>query len=130
MLLLTPRLTPVPIIPRRISHPRHQTRSSNALPPHASFRINHTTGSTGRLDEFRVFFTKTGEGGFGIPVPPGVGSEEEIHFFEGALVGFRVEGPDDGDGEEVDGAEDVEDFFVDAFEHCGEKEDLWFGLVG
>lgn len=40
------------------------------------------------------------------------------------MVGFRVEGPDDGDGEEVYGAEDVEDFFVDVFEHCGEEEDL------
>ena len=40
------------------------------------------------------------------------------------MVGFGVEGPDDGDGEEVDGAEDVEDFFIDAFEHCWEEEDL------
>ena len=129
MLLLTPRLTLIPI-PRRIPHARHQTRSSNALPPHSRFRINHTTRPTGRLDEFWILFPKTGEGGFGIPVPPGVGGEEEVHFFECALVGFRVQGPDDGDGEEVDGAEDVEDLFVDTFEHCGEEEDLWFGLVG
>ena len=45
------------------------------------------------------------------------------------MVGFGVEGPDDGDGEEVYGAEDVEDFFADVFEHCGEEEDLWWGLV-
>ena len=46
------------------------------------------------------------------------------------MVGFRVESPDDGDGEEVDGAENVEDFFVDALEHCGEEEDLCLGSCG
>ena len=62
---------------------------------------------------------------FRVPSPDAVGGEDEIHLLQRALVGFRVEGPDDDDGEDIYCAEDVEGFFVEAFEDCREEEDLF-----
>ena len=109
---------------RRLSLPRHKTRPTDTLPPKARLGIHDTITALCSLHELRVLFTESSEVLLGVPVPPGVGGEEEIHFFEGALVGFWVEAVDDRDGEEVDGAEDIEDFFGDVFEHDREEEDL------
>lgn len=76
------------------------------------------------LHELRVLLLEDLVVLLGLPVPGGVGGEDEVHLLEGALVGLRVEGPDDEDGEDVDGAEDVEGLFFEGFEHGWEKEDL------
>ena len=77
-----------------------------------------------RLHELGVLLLEDLEVALGFPVPDGVGGEDEVHFLEGALVGFRVEGPDDDDGGGVDGAEEVEGLFVEGGEDGGEEEDL------
>jgi len=59
-----------------------------------------------------------------LPIPDTIRGENEVHLFERSLVGFRVQGPDDEDGEGVDAAEDVECLFVESGEDCGEEEDL------
>ena len=78
----------------------------------------------GGLDELGVLFLEQGEGALGVPVPPRGRGEEQVHLLEGALVGLGVEGPDDGEGEDVDGAEDVEDLLVEVLEHDGEEQCL------
>ena len=77
-----------------------------------------------RLHELGVLLLENLEVALGFPVPDGVGGEDEVHFLEGALVGFWVEGPDDDDGGGVDGAEEVEGLFVEGGEDGGEQEDL------
>ncbi len=80
--------------------------------------------TTASLEEFGVLLLEDGEVSLGFPVPDGVGGEDEIHFFEAALVGFGVEGPDHYECEGVDGTEEVERLFVEFFEDCGEEQHL------
>ena len=84
-----------------------------------------------RLHELGVLLLEDLEVALGFPVPDGVGGEDEVHFLEGALVGFWVEGPDDDDGGGVDGAEEVEGLFIQGFEDGGKEQDLQlvFALV-
>ncbi len=100
--------------------PRHQTRP----PRQPRLGIRDAMPPLRSLHEVRVLLLEDLEVLLGLPVPGGVGGEDEVHFLEGALVGFWVEGPDDEDGEGVDGAEDVEGFFAQGFEHGWEEEDL------
>lgn len=53
------------------------------------------------------------------PVPDAVTLEDDIYLFEGSLVCLWVECPDDHEGKDVDSAEDVERFLVEA------GEDSW-----
>lgn len=89
-----------------------------------TFRINNTAASTGCLQQLRILLLEDGEILLGFPVPDGVGSEDEVHFFEGALVGFRVESPDYDYGGGVDGTEEVEGLFVEFGEDGWEEEHL------
>lgn len=100
--------------------PWHQTRP----PRQPRLGIRDAMPPLRSLHEIRVLLLEDLVVLLGLPVPGGVGGEDEVHFLEGALVGFWVEGPDDEDGEGVDGAEDVEGFFAQGFEHGWEEEDL------
>ena len=108
--------------------PRHQASLATTTIS-ARFGIDDAVATLSRLHEFRVLFLEDGEVPLGFPVPDGVGGEDEVHFFQGALVGFGVEGPDDDDGGGVDGAEEVEGLFVEFLEDGGEEEDLGDVLV-
>lgn len=102
--------------------PRHQTPLPAAL--QTALRIHDAVAPLRRLHELGVLLLEDLEVALGFPVPDGVGGEDEVHFLEGALVGFRVEGPDDDDGGGVDGAEEVEGLFAEGSEDGGEEEDL------
>ena len=58
------------------------------------------------MQKLLVLQLQAGKLAFGFPDPGFLGGEEQIHFFESASFGFWVEGPDDGNGEEVYGAVD------------------------
>ena len=102
--------------------PRHQTPLPPAL--QTTLGIHDAVAPLRRLHELGVLLLEDLEVALGFPVPDGVGGEDEVHFLEGALVGFRVESPDDDDGGGVDGAEEVEGLFVEGGEDGGEEEDL------
>ena len=102
--------------------PRHQTPLPAALEP--GLGIHDAGAALSCLHKLRVLLLEDLEVALGLPVPDGVGGEDEIHFLEGALVGFGVEGPDDEESGDVDGAEEVEGFFVEGGKDCGEEEDL------
>lgn len=78
--------------------------------------------STCRLNKIRVLFLENSKVALSFPVPDAIGCKEEVHFFQGALVGFWVEGPDHRDGDNVAGGEDVVCFFVEGLEHYGAEE--------
>ena len=84
-----------------------------------SLRINNTFSTFGGLDKLWILLLEHREGALGLPVPPRGSGEEQIHFFESALVGLRIERPDDGERQGIDGAEDVEDLLVQSLEHDG-----------
>ena len=91
--------------------PRHQTPLPTALEP--GLGVHDAVAPLRRLHELGVLLLEDLEVALRFPVPDGVGGEDEVHFFQGALVGFGVEGPDDDDGGGVDGAEEVEGLFVE-----------------
>ena len=101
---------------------RHQTALSAPLEPRLG--IHDAIPPLRGLHQFRVLFFEDLEVALGFPVPDGVGGEDEVHFLEGALVGFGIEGPDDDDGDDVDGAEEVEGLFLQLGENGGEEEHL------
>ena len=98
--------------------PRHQTALSARL--QTRFGIHDAVAPLRRLDKLRVLLLEDLEVALGFPIPDGVGGEDEVHFLESALVGFRVKGPDDDDGGGVDGAEEIEGLFVESGEDGGE----------
>lgn len=55
----------------------------------------------------------------GIPVPWGVGREEEIHLLEGALVGLWVECPNHRERDSICDTENIQGLLSDGFEHYG-----------
>ena len=99
---------------------RHETAAADAT----GLRVHDGMAPLGGLHELGVLLLEDGEVALGFPVPDGVGGEDEVHFLEGALVRFGVEGPDDDERGGVDGAEDVERFFVQGREHGREQEHL------
>lgn len=102
--------------------PRHQATVS--APLNSCLGIHNAISPLRRLHQFGVLFFEDFEVALRFPVPDGVGGEDEVHFLEGTLVGFGVEGPDDEDGGDVDGAEEVEGLFFKFGEDCREEEDL------
>ena len=103
--------------------PWHQTALPAALD--TRLRIHDAVAPLRRLHQFWVLLLEDLVVALGIPVPDGVGGEDEVHFLECALVGFGVEGPDDEDGNDVDGTEEVEGLFVEFGEDRGEEKDLF-----
>lgn len=87
----------------------------------ASLGIDDAVAPSSGLHQFGVLLLEDLEVSLGLPIPDGVRSEDEIHFFEGTLVGFGVEGPDDEDRSRVNGTEQVKRLFVELFEDSGEK---------
>lgn len=79
--------------------------------------IDDRVAARSRLSDLRVLLFEDGEIALGFPVENTVGGEEKVHLLEGALVGFGVEGPDHGDGDDVASAEDVVGLFAERFEH-------------
>ena len=106
--------------------PRHQAALPTAL--ETSLGIHDAVPPLRRLHKFGILLLEDLEVTLGLPVPDGVGGENEVHLLEGALVRFGVEGPDDDNGGGVDGAEEVEGFLVEAVEDGGEEEGLWVGF--
>jgi len=86
--------------------------------------IDDTVASLSSLDELGVLLLEYGKVPLRFPVPDGVGSEDEVHFFERTLVSLGVESPYDDDGRGVDGTEEVECLLVECFEDGGEKKHL------
>ena len=76
----------------------------------------------GGLDELGIFLLETGKILLGVPIPDAVGSEEEVHFLQSALIGLWVEGPDDRNRDGVGNAKNVEGLFTDMVEHDWAKE--------
>ena len=99
--------------------PRHQARS-----PDSGLGIDDAMPPLGRLHELGVLLLQDLVVLLRLPVPGAVGSKHQVHFLEGALVGFGVQGPDNEDGECVDGAENVEGLFVELGEHGRKEQDL------
>lgn len=87
-------------------------------------RINNTLSPARSLHQVGILLLQDLEIALSFPVPNAVGGEDEIDFFKGALVGFWVQGPDHGDGDDVAGAEYVEGFFAEGGEHYGAEEGL------
>lgn len=87
----------------------------------ASFGIDNTVAPLSGLHEFGVLFLENLEVPLGLPVPDGIGREDEIHFFECTLIGFGVEGPDHDDRKRVHGAEEVKRLFAEFFKDGGKK---------
>ena len=85
--------------------------------------------SLGSLDKLGVLLLEDGKVTFGFPVPDAIGSEEEVHFLKGALVGLGVEGPDHGDSDDVAGAKNVICLFVEGLEHDRAKKCLEEGIL-
>lgn len=102
--------------------PRHQTPLPATLD--ARFGIHDAVAPLRRLNELGILFLEDLVVALGLPVPDGVGREDEVHLLEGALVGLGVEGPDNDDGGDVDGAEEVKGLFLEGGEDGGEEEDL------
>ena len=101
---------------------RHDT---TALPLHlTSLGIDNRVAALGSLNELGILLLEDLEIALGLPVPDGVSGEDEVHLLERALVGFRVEGPDDDDRGGVNGAEEVQGLFAQAGEDGWEKEHL------
>ena len=96
---------------------------STALDP--SLGVHDAVAPLRRLHQFRVLFFEDLKVTFSFPIPDGVGGEDEVHFLEGALVGFGVEGPDDNNGGGVNGAEEVKGLFLELSEDCGEEKNLF-----
>lgn len=74
------------------------------------------------LDKLGVLLLENAEVPLGLPVPWAVGSEEKVHLLKSALVGFGVESPNHGEGDQVGGGEDVVSLFVESLEHDRAEE--------
>ena len=78
----------------------------------------------GGLDELGVLFLEKFVVFLGFPSPDAVGSEDQVHLFQSALVGLGVESPDHGNGDHVGSTEDVVGLFTegleDVWQHHGE----------
>lgn len=90
----------------------------------ACFGVYHGLTSLSRLHKMRVLGAQLLEVALGIPDPGSVRSEEKIHFFQGALVRFRIKGPYHWYADSVANAKDVECDLVDGIEHDWAKESL------
>lgn len=76
------------------------------------------------LDETRVLCLNLGEIALCLPVPDAIARKDEVHFFEGALVGLWIKRPHGDDAEGVNGAKNVERLFVELVKDGWEKQNL------
>ena len=99
----------------------HAPRNTSLL-RQSSLGIDDGMAALGGLDQLRVLLLEERKVPFRFPVPDAVGSEEEVHFFERALVRFGVEGPDHGEGDQIGCGEDVVGVLVQGLEHDRAEE--------
>lgn len=113
-------------IPRDKARPstRRQTSLSRT---NALLRINYPVSRSSSLHELWILSLESGEILLSFPCPDTIARKDEIHLFEGTLVGLGIQRPHDDDGEDIDAAKDVECFLVETVENSGEKEDLLRG---
>ena len=76
----------------------------------------------GSLDKVWILFLQEAEVLLRFPIPWAVGSEEQVHFFQSALAGFGVQGPNHGDGDNIGGGENVVSLLVEGLEHDRAEE--------
>ena len=81
--------------------------------------VDDGMAALGCLDERWVLLLEQLEGALGFPGPDAVRCKDKVHFFQGALVGFGVESPDHGDGNDIGGTENVVGLLSEGF------EDVW-----
>lgn len=74
------------------------------------------------LHKLGVLFLEKSELTFSFPIPDAITREQKVHFFERALVRFRIQSPDHGNSDNVTRGKDVICFFVESFEHDGAKK--------
>lgn len=115
-LLLINRVV-MPVRIRLQAHAPSDTALTNTV-----LGVNDRVAARSSLSDLRVLLLEDGEVALGFPVEDAVGGEEKVHFLEGALIGFGVEGPDHGDGDDVAGTEDVVGLFAERFEHDRAEE--------
>lgn len=101
---------------------RHAATDTGVADGKASLGVEDGVAALSGLDELGVLLLKDLEVALGLPVPDAIGCEEQVHLLESALVGFRVQSPDHGDGDGVGGGENIVCFFVDSLEHDGAEE--------
>lgn len=118
------------VLPSTIGIQAQVARHQASLSGVTRLGVNDAIAALRSLHELGVLLLENGEVALSFPVPDGVGGEDEVHFLEGTLVGFRVEGPDDDDGGGVDGAEEIEGLFVEFGEDGGEEEHLGCAVSG
>lgn len=81
--------------------------------------VDATIATMGSLHKVGVLSLQQCEVLLGFPVPPGRACEEKIHLLEGPLIRFWIECPDDGKSQNVNSAENVEDFLPQSLKHDG-----------
>ena len=96
--------------------------TGNATATKTSFRVDNRMSALSSLDEIGVLLLKDGEVSLSVPIPDGIGSKEQVHFFKRALVGFGVQGPNHGDSDDVTSTEYVERLFTQSGEHDRAKK--------
>ena len=110
----------MPVVPYRIRIQAHAP--SNTPLTNTMLGINDRVTARGSVSDLGVLLLEDGKVALGFPVPDAVGREEKVHLLKSALVGFRVQSPHHGDGDDVAGAEDVVGLFAERFEHNGAEE--------
>ena len=74
------------------------------------------------LNKLWVLLLEDSEVPFGFPGEDAVGGEDQVHLFEGPLVGFGVQAVYHGQGDDVGDTEDVVSLLSESFEHWGQDE--------
>lgn len=129
LLLVAVRGAVVPDLLRSTAQANNAASASGPSSSLAGLGVDDAHATVVGHDEVGVLCLETSKVLLGIPVPPGVGREQEIHFFQGALVGLWVECPHDRNGDDVRDAEHVEGLFLNFAEHDGQEQDLRDALV-
>ena len=74
------------------------------------------------LNKLRILFFENSKILLSFPVPDTIGGKEKVHFFESALVRFRVQAVDHGQCDDVGNTEDVVSLLLKRLEDDGKNE--------
>lgn len=86
---------------------------------------NVTVRAVGCLNQIRVFYFDLVKVLLCLPVPDAVTGKDQVHFFQGSLVGLGIECPHNEDAEGVDPSKDIQRFFMESTKNGGEEQDLF-----